>query len=87
LAFPDEETIMAIKSGERLDFVEWIVSELIDNRRDEDSPLIFQPYIMALVLKKVTDFRGFLETEHRSYRAYNLRREVLEREPSPGKTL
>jgi hypothetical protein len=42
---------------------------------------------MALVLKKVTDFRGFLETEHRSYWAYNLRREVLEKELSSGKTL
>jgi Holliday junction resolvase-like predicted endonuclease len=41
LAFPNEETIMAIKSGERLDIVEWMVSELISNRQDVDSPLIF----------------------------------------------
>ncbi|XP_066359410.1 uncharacterized protein [Miscanthus floridulus] len=36
-----------------------------------------------LVLQKVTDFRGFLEIEHQSYRPYNRQREVLERDPSP----
>jgi hypothetical protein len=87
-----KETVLHVysehtKSGERLDFVEWMVTELITNRRDVDSPLIFQPYIMALMLKNVTDFRGCQETEHWSYRAYNLKREVLEREPSPGQTL
>jgi len=57
------EFIMAIKSGERLNIVKWMVSEMMTNRRDADSPLIFQPYIMALVLRKVPDFKGLLETE------------------------
>jgi len=67
LVSPLYEIIMDMMLGERLDIVEWMVSEMMTNRRDVDSPLIFKPYIMALVLQKVTDFRGFLEIEHQSY--------------------
>jgi hypothetical protein len=35
------EIIMAMMSGERLDIVEWMVSEMMTNRWDVDSPLIF----------------------------------------------
>ena len=41
LASPLYEIIMAMMSGERLDIVEWMVSEMMTNRRDVDSPLIF----------------------------------------------
>jgi hypothetical protein len=77
------EVINATISGKTLNTVEHMVVEMITNRRGSVLPLIYQPYIMALVMRKVTDFRGNLETEHQSYELFNRDMKIMERLPSP----
>ena len=79
----DIEMIMAVMKEERLNILKWMVSLMQANRQDKDSPLIFQPYIMALVLLKLPTLHTAMYEEHRQYRVNNLDREVLLREPSP----
>jgi hypothetical protein len=70
---PDDTTgLVSLNSRVRLNIVEWMVTLMKDNRRDESSPLVFQPYIMALVLLKLPDFSGMLDTKHPNYKVVNL---------------
>jgi len=52
-------------------------------KRDVDSTLALQHYIMALVLRKVTVFKGLLEIEHTIYQPFSDQWGFLKRESSP----
>ena len=44
---------------------------MMECKRDVDSTLALQHYIMALVLRKVTVFKGLLEIEHTIYQPFS----------------
>ncbi|KAG0542208.1 hypothetical protein BDA96_02G083600 [Sorghum bicolor] len=83
IGWPFYEMITAVMSGEKFNLLDWTVNQMLECKRDVHSPLAFQPYIMALVLRTVGDFRGVSDISHEFYRPFFDQWEYLERKPSP----
>ena len=60
----DSEVIMALMKEKKLNIVQWMVSQMTVNWKNKDSPLMFQPYIMSLVLLKLPTYKGRMDEEH-----------------------
>ena len=60
-----------------------MVNQMLECKKDVDAPLILQPYIMALVLRTVRDFRGVCEVTHEVYIPFPNQECYLSRDSSP----
>jgi hypothetical protein len=47
--------------------IDRMIFKMLDCKIGMGTSLVFQPYIMALILSKTGDFRGRLETRHKIY--------------------
>jgi len=83
IGWPFYEIITAVMSGEKLNLLDWMVNQMLECKQDVHSPLALQPYIMAMMLRTVSDFRGVSDISHQIYRPFPHQWEYMEREPSP----
>ena len=80
--FPCYEVIRAIKTGDKLNMIEWMAAKMVDLQLDKRGALVFQPYIMVLIRNKV-DFLGVEEVVHKPFRPHSNNKKFLQREASP----
>ena len=74
--------IIPIRTGDKLNMIEWMAARMIDYKLDRRRALVFQPYIMALIHHK-TGFLGIDCTVHRHFHPFMNKKEALEQEDSP----
>lgn len=72
-----------VLSGEPINLLDLMVNQMMECKRNVNAPLILQPYIMALVLRIVRDFRGVCETSHDIYIPFSGQECYLARDSSP----
>ena len=70
IGWPFLEIIYVMMSREKLNLLDWMVSKMLDYKRDVCAPLALQSYIMALVLHIVEDFCGVCEVQHQAFLPY-----------------
>lgn len=64
LPWPYYEIVNAVLSGVRINLLDWLVSQMMECKRNVHAHLALQPYIMALVLRTVGDFCELCEVQH-----------------------
>jgi len=83
IGWPFLEVIYDVMSGEELNLMDLMVSQMLECKRDMSAPLALQPYIMALVLRTVEDFYRICKVQHQAFLPYQHNEAYLERPPSP----
>lgn len=51
-----------------MDMLRWMMCRMGECKIGMGASSVYQPYIMALILSKVRDFKGALERAHKEYR-------------------
>ena len=83
IGWPFLEIIYVMMSREKLNLLDWMVSKMLDYKRDVCAPLALQSYIMALVLRTIKNFKGNCKVGHQVYWHFIDNEAYLEWEPSP----
>ena len=82
VGWPFFEIINVVLSGELINWLDWLVHQMLECKRVVNAPLILQPYIMALVLCTIENFGGACEINHQVYWPFIKDESYLARESS-----
>lgn len=58
IEWPTLEIINALLNHHSINLLDWLVTQMLECKWDINAPLVLQPYIMALVLYTIKNFRG-----------------------------
>ena len=83
VGWPFFEIINVVLSGELINWLDWLVHQMLECKRNVNAPLILQPYIKALVFCTIKDFRATCEVSHQVHWPLIDNEAYLARESSP----
>lgn len=83
VGWPFFAIVNTMLSGDPINLLDWMVSQMLVCKWDVNTPLILQLYIMALVLCIVKNFKGNCKLGHQVYWPFLDNEAYLAWEPSP----
>ena len=81
--WPSMDIVNVVLSRKPINLLDWMVRQMMECKKNVDAPLVFQPYIMALVLRTVREFLGVCETSHEVFIPFSGQERYLARDSSP----